>query len=188
VTPLVVETLQLLERSSEWHPDLHWSLTEEVPDLSVLANPDQLRQIFWNLCLNALQAMPDGGSLTARLRLAAPDGTGRSGNPATGQLEGAEGARQGDAAAPRRGDAGTEWVEISFQDTGRGIPREELHRIFDPFYTTRPTGTGLGLSIARGLLESMGGRVAVRSEVGQGTTFRLWLRHAPARVGASGRE
>ncbi len=188
VRPLLMETLQLLERSSERHPALRWSLVEEAPDPVVLADPDQLRQVFWNLCLNALQAMPDGGTLTVRLRFAAPDGVGQSGNSAPGQSGGADGVGQNDAATPRRGDAAAKWVEIAFQDTGRGIPREELDRIFDPFYTTRPTGTGLGLPIARGLLESMGGRVTVGSEVGRGTTVRLWLSRAPAPAGAAGKE
>ena len=72
----------------------------------------------------------------------------------------------------------------SRRSTGRGIAPQELERIFDPFYTTRPSGTGLGLSIARKLLESMGGRIGVESRPGAGTTFRIWLRRAPATVGA----
>jgi two-component system sensor histidine kinase HydH len=71
-----------------------------------------------------------------------------------------------------------EWVEIGFQDTGKGITPEELHRIFDPFFTTRPSGTGLGLAIARKILESMGGYIGVESSVGSGTSFRVWLRRA----------
>jgi two-component system sensor histidine kinase HydH len=79
-------------------------------------------------------------------------------------------------------------VEIALQDTGRGIPAQELKRIFDPFYTTRTSGSGLGLSIARKMLESMGGRIAVESQPGAGTTFRLWLQRAPVGVaGAPGR-
>lgn len=77
---------------------------------------------------------------------------------------------------------------MAFQDTGRGIPPEELERIFDPFYTTRPSGTGLGLAIARKILESMGGRIAVESRPNAGTTFRLWLRRAPAAVRAAVRQ
>ena len=73
-------------------------------------------------------------------------------------------------------------MEISFQDTGRGIPQDELKRIFDPFYTTRASGTGLGLAIARKSLESMGGRIHVVSHPNSGTTFRLWLRRAPTAV------
>ncbi|MBI3084899.1 MAG: sensor histidine kinase [candidate division NC10 bacterium] len=75
-------------------------------------------------------------------------------------------------------------MEIVFHDTGRGIPPQELERIFDPFYTTRPSGTGLGLSIARKLLESMDGRIGVESRPGTGTTFRIWLHRAPVTVGA----
>jgi len=159
VRPLLLETLQLLERSSERHPALTWHLAEEAPALAVLADPDQLRQVFWNLCLNALQAMPEGGDLTVTVRPAParpPD----------------------DPAVPAGGDP-PGGVEIEFRDTGRGIPGEDLDRIFDPFFTTRPAGTGLGLSIARKLLESMGGRIEAESPSGEGTTFRLWLRRAP---------
>jgi len=72
----------------------------------------------------------------------------------------------------RRGDG---WVTISFQDTGVGIPPEQLPRIFDPFFTTKSKGTGLGLSISYDIIERHGGRIEVESTVGQGTTFTVWL-------------
>lgn len=86
-------------------------------------------------------------------------------------------------AIPERGTitirTGTEetwaWVEIA--DTGKGIPPENLNRVFEPFFTTKPVGigTGLGLSVSYGIIKKHGGRIDVRSEVGQGTTFRVWL-------------
>jgi PAS domain S-box-containing protein len=68
-------------------------------------------------------------------------------------------------------------VVVEVQDTGSGIPREALGRIFDPFYTTKPVGvgTGLGLSICHGIITSLGGDISVESEVGQGTTVRVVL-------------
>lgn len=167
VRPLILDTLQLLERSSERHPALTWSLEEGEPDLRVLADPDQLRQVFWNLCLNALQAMPGGGALTVAIRPGRPPG-----------------GPGGPEAAPD--PAAESWVEIAFQDTGRGIPQEALERVFDPFFTTRPSGTGLGLSIARQLLQSMGGRIAADSRPEGGTTLTCWLRRDPVLVPAGG--
>ena len=76
----------------------------------------------------------------------------------------------------RTGMQGEEaWVEIA--DTGKGIPPENLARIFDPFFTTKPVGkgTGLGLSVTYSIVEKHHGRIAVASEVGKGTTFRIWL-------------
>jgi PAS domain S-box-containing protein len=68
-------------------------------------------------------------------------------------------------------------LEISIADTGLGIPAENLKRIFDPFFTTKEVGkgTGLGLSISHGIIQDHGGRIAVTSEVGKGTTFRIFL-------------
>jgi two-component system sensor histidine kinase PilS (NtrC family) len=187
--PLVEETLHLLAKSSERHPETTWTVTEEPLDLSVLADADQLRQVVWNLCLNAVQAMPEGGRLTVSLRLA-PEGSqlikssfGQLGRASDPSPEAQLTTRQVDhSTSPPSGEE--EWVEMAFQDTGRGIPPQELARIFDPFYTTRASGSGLGLAIARKILESMGGRIEVASRPNAGTTFRLWLRRAPAAVGA----
>jgi signal transduction histidine kinase len=64
-------------------------------------------------------------------------------------------------------------IEIS--DTGSGIRNEDIERIFDPFYTTRPTGTGLGLSITKRIIEEHGGRIEVESKAGHGTIFRIYI-------------
>jgi signal transduction histidine kinase len=68
-------------------------------------------------------------------------------------------------------------VVVCVQDTGRGIPAQNLASIFKPFYTTKPSGqgTGLGLSISRGIVQEHGGRIEVESQVGQGSTFRVRL-------------
>jgi len=189
--PLVEETFHLLTKSSERHPATTWAVTEEPPDLSVLADSDQLRQVVWNLCLNAIQAMPEGGHLTVSLRLASE--ASQFVKSSIGQLGKSEPAIRGDQLTNRPIDQSTsppdggEWVEMAFQDTGRGIPPQDLGRIFDPFYSTRSSGTGLGLAIARKILESMGGRIDVASRPNAGTTFRLWLRRAPVAVGVESR-
>jgi two-component system sensor histidine kinase PilS (NtrC family) len=164
VRPLLEETLHLLDRSGERHPRTAWEVTERVPGTSVLADADQLRQVVWNLCLNAIQAMPNGGRLTVTIE---PERSGRPPEP-----------------QPTHGhpdeSASVEWVEIAFRDTGRGISPEGLGRLFDPFFTTRPSGTGLGLVIARKILESMGGTIEVESQIDIGSTFRIRLRRAKA--------
>jgi signal transduction histidine kinase len=180
IRPLVQDTLRLLDRSGERHPNTTWDVTEAVPDVHVLADADQLRQVVWNLCLNAIQAMPQGGRLSVSVRLAPADA-----QPATPAPPSADACASGAAAAADRPSA--EWVEIAFRDTGRGIPPEQLQRVFDPFFTTRPSGTGLGLAIAKKILESMGGQVAAESQVGSGTIFRIWLRQASVAVGTASR-
>ncbi|MDO9159228.1 MAG: ATP-binding protein, partial [Burkholderiaceae bacterium] len=73
------------------------------------------------------------------------------------------------------------WLWVEIEDTGKGIKPDNLVRIFDPFFTTKPVGkgTGLGLSMAYGIVKKHGGRIDVRSQVGQGSCFRVWLPREP---------
>ena len=70
---------------------------------------------------------------------------------------------------------GTDGVWVSVTDTGGGIPQEQLNRIFEPFYTTKKKGSGLGLMIVQRIVRAHGGRIELESQVGRGTTFRIWL-------------
>ena len=106
-----------------------------------MEDPDQLEQVFMNLIMNALQAMPTGGKLTLRTF-----------------MENRE-------------------LKIAVQDTGCGIPPENLSKIFTPFFSTKKEvkGVGLGLSVAYGIIQGLKGRIEVESKVGEGTTFTVCL-------------
>ncbi len=135
---------------------------EMAPMPLVRADAGQLRQAMVNLLINACEAMPDGG----RLRVVARG---------AGGVDDASGAR----AAEREGVEGRAGcVEIQVIDHGQGIPPEHVSKIFDPFFTTKERGTGLGLSVVYGIVEKHGGRIAVDSRVGEGTTMTVRL---PAR-------
>lgn len=118
----------------------------QVP--AVLGDKYTIQEVVFNLCTNALAAMPQGGTLTLRTRTL---GT--------------------------QDDDQMNSVAIEVSDTGVGIPRANLERIFEPFFTTRAEsgGTGLGLGLCRMLISEMGGRIEVRSALGQGTTFTVIL-------------
>jgi PAS domain S-box-containing protein len=133
--------------------------THVPPDLPlIIGDPTQLNQVLLNLCVNARDAMPDGGRLTISGRATVIDGQ---------------------YAAMNRGVATGAYVRIEVADTGCGMPREVIDRIFEPFFTTKELGkgTGLGLSTVLGIVRSHGGFVNVYSEVGKGSTFTL---HLPA--------
>ena len=142
------ETVLLLEKRSDVASSVDVSFQGVPEPVVVAADPDQLKQVLWNLSLNAIQAMPGGGRLTFDVRRHV------SGN-------------------------GVAWAAVELTDTGPGIPSEEVDRIFDPFYTTKPGGTGLGLAIARKIIDNLGGRIEVVSREGDGTTFKVYLKQAP---------
>jgi two-component system cell cycle sensor histidine kinase/response regulator CckA len=122
----------------------------------------QLEQVIINLVVNARDAMPDGGTLTIR----------------TTNVTAEESTSLGHELMP----AG-EYVLVEVIDTGVGIPKEHLGKIFEPFFTTKPTGagTGLGLSTVYGIVKQTGGFIFPFSQVGKGTTFKIYLpRHMPA--------
>jgi PAS domain S-box-containing protein len=120
----------------------------------VKADPGHLEQVIMNLVVNARDAMPTGGALTISTGIDVfGPGAGRAGMT-----------------------AGT-YVLLSISDTGSGIDPEIRDQVFEPFFTTKPKGrgTGLGLSTVYGIVKQSGGEIALESELGVGTTFRIWL-------------
>ena len=132
----------------------------EGDDAAVVADPSGLRQVLSNLLDNAIRYTPDGGRISVRISAATAGEAGASTN--------------GAGLAPKL-------VTVEVRDTGTGIPRDDLSRVFERFYRVDPArsradgGTGLGLSIVKHLVESMGGEVAAESELGKGTTVRVRL-------------
>jgi signal transduction histidine kinase len=120
-------------------PELY--LDESLPVIH--ADATLLHRAMENLVLNAMDAMPAGGTLTLR----------------TAQRNGA--------------------VRLEVADSGTGLTREECERLFTPYYTTKQHGTGLGLAIVQSVVSDHGGTIAVESEPGSGTTFRIELPSRP---------
>lgn len=155
IDELLLEVAQTLERTFPKSIDICIELPSQPLDI-VCANPTQVQQIVMNLCINARDAMPEGGTI----RLCAENR----------QIDAAEARRHLDA---RLGN----YVTISIADTGTGIPASFQDRIFEPFFTTKePTqGTGLGLSMVLNLTQNQGGFVEFQTQVGKGTCFRVSL-------------
>jgi len=122
----------------------------------VAAGASRLGQVFLNLLVNAAHAIPPGRAAENQIRLST------------------------------RHDQASGRVVVEVADTGTGIRAEDLSRIFDPFYTTKPTGvgSGLGLFVCQGIVTALGGEITVESQPGLGSTFRVWL---PALDEAAGR-
>lgn len=138
--------------------------TALAPELwSINANATQLHQVLMNLCVNARDAMPDGGTLSVSAENVFIDQ-----NYARMNLNASVGA----------------YILITVTDTGTGISPEILDKIFEPFFTTKEQGkgTGLGLSTTTGIIKSHGGFVNVYSELGKGTQFKVYL---PAAAGTT---
>ena len=133
---------------------LHFSIPNDI--WTILGDPTQVHQILLNLCVNARDAMPNGGDLTIGVENRELD---------------EQYAAMNIQAKPGR------YVNISVTDSGTGIPPEILDKIFDPFFTTKELnkGTGLGLSTVMAIVKSHEGVINVYSEPGKGTTFRVYL-------------
>jgi PAS domain S-box-containing protein len=122
---------------------------------TVLVDPSQLENALLNLCINARDAMPEGGRITVET----------------------QNVRLGQRNASERDLPAGDYVALSVTDNGSGMPPHIIERIFDPFFTTKPLGmgTGLGLSMIYGFARQSGGQVRVHSMVGAGTTMRILL-------------
>jgi len=118
------------------------------PGIPANIDRDQMKQVFHNIIINALQAMPGGGRLTIRTSKTKVRSRRRKKN---------------------------NWMCIEFIDTGMGIPRDKIKEIFEVYYTMKKSGTGLGLSIARQIVEGHAGNIQVKSEEGKGTDMIINL-------------
>jgi PAS domain S-box-containing protein len=147
--PLLHDFERLLRHLLPRSITVHWPVPQTLPDLA--GDEPQFYQVLLNLCVNARDAMPSGGTLTVRIE--------RADIPTTES-----------AVGP------SEFVVFHVEDTGVGIPAEKLDTIFEPFFTTKPPGkgTGLGLATVRDLVRGLGGFVRVVSTLGHGTRFSVF--------------
>lgn len=156
--PTAVDLSKLLRETASLFMERvkgEFDMEVQVQDgLLVEVDSKRVRQIVWNLLNNALEAMPEGGTVSLN-------------------------TRWGSGPFPPGLEKRVPWIVIEITDTGPGIPEEIMDKIFDPFFTTKEKGTGLGLSIVHRLVEEMGGRVEVHSVLGQGSTFTVWLPAGP---------
>lgn len=170
----VAEVMESVVGLCQAHPlskgiAVRWEVQRGVPD--VMADPAHLREVLMNLVLNALRATSKGGrvELAARRGPLAPDarlGAGRPPGPYAQRL----------VVGGSRVEEPT--VLLTVADTGRGIPPDDMQRLFTPFFSRRPDGsqgTGLGLCVSLGMVESMRGQIVVESAVGVGTTITVVL-------------
>ncbi|GAB4263909.1 MAG: hypothetical protein Kow0080_02640 [Candidatus Promineifilaceae bacterium] len=154
ILPFLKEIFKLLERTLPENINLYLQHDQET--LIVNVDPTRFQQILMNLALNARDAMPQGGDLTIKVS----------------QL-----SVQQETAAPIPNMPPGNWLVLTVQDTGEGIPEEHLPRIFEPFFTTKgpDRGTGLGLSQVYGIIKQHEGYIDVFSKMGVGTTFIIYL-------------
>lgn len=149
---VIEDTVQLVERPSHLHDiEITLDLDRTLPQLWI--DGDQIKQVIMNMLVNAQHAIEENGTIAISTR--------RSPQP----------------KAPTSDAEPQPMAEIAIADSGCGIAEANLQRIFDPFFTSKDVGrgTGLGLSVSHGVVEAHGGLIEVDSEVGVGSTFRVYL-------------
>ncbi|HPI77336.1 MAG TPA: ATP-binding protein, partial [bacterium] len=149
INDVILRAISLVENQESFHNiKILKDLAPDLPELNV--DRGQMHQVFMNLLINSADAMKGIGTVSVESRLSVVESK---------------------VAPPRS------FVEVSFTDTGCGVPAENLERLFDPFFTTKgPTeGTGLGLSICFGIVKRHNGDITVKSVVGQGSKFCVKL-------------
>jgi two-component system sensor histidine kinase PilS (NtrC family) len=150
------ETLEMLVHSPSFHEGIRVIRPDLREEIEAMVDPNQMKQVFWNLFINAVQATSNGGEIRVQME---------KGNKAFWRMGLPYSARQ----------TGKDWVKIAITDSGNGIKTQEKEKIFEPFFTTKDGGTGLGLSIVHKIIENHNGLIKVESEFGRGSTFTIFL-------------
>lgn len=158
LTSLVSDAMLLVSpRAHKEQVDVALSLGDTP---SVMGDEQQLKQVFLNLVLNALEASSPGKIIRVSTRFVSRNNA----DPAVVRHFAALGSTEIDG-----------YVEVSIADEGPGIRHEDLRRVFNPFFTTKPDGTGLGLAVTHGIVEGHGGQISADSHPGKGCTFNVRL-------------
>ncbi len=159
---VVEKVVSMIRHTFDRSIEIRMELSGELP--AVEGDAGQLEQTVLNLCINARDAMPDGGILTV--------GTCQETYPAGGE------------GIPGGGVLYGSYLCLFLSDTGVGIPPENIPRIFEPFFSTKEPGkgSGMGLAMAYGIVKNHGGFLDVRSVPGEGTTFRVLLPTSPEEI------
>ncbi len=155
IRKILEETIDLFTHSPSFRDGIHVRRPGDHEEVRVSIDPDQMKQVFWNLLINAAQSMSNGGEI--RVQLGRGNGWGVTGLRLSSEL------------------GGKEWAKISIIDSGNGMAQEEREKIFEPFFTTKENGTGLGLSIVHRIIENHNGLIRVESELGRGSSFTIYL-------------
>ncbi|MBF0467977.1 MAG: response regulator [Desulfamplus sp.] len=156
---IVQEAVQLIRASTPTTIEIDTDISQDCG--TALGDPTQIYQVIMNICTNAAHAMDEkGGVMTVSLKAeelkrSFLNGYSMNGNP----------------VKPGR------YITLSVQDTGKGIAPENMDRIFDPYFTTKPPGkgSGMGLAVAHGIVKNSGGTITVKSSPGKGTAFKIWF-------------
>lgn len=135
VNDIVKDTLESIEMPATISVNLKFE--KNIP--RILLDPDQMRLVFRNIIINAVEAMPKGGILEIRT------------------------------------EAGADFIHIMFRDTGKGIQKENIQKIFEPLFTTKASGIGLGLAIVKSIVEGHRGTIEIHSKIGEETTVIVKL-------------
>lgn len=144
---VLAETFDLVQHEARARANITVVMVPCSGTLPAQVDQDQMKQVFWNLAVNAFDAMPKGGQLTVAIGCRKVDVVGRK----------------------------AEVIEVSFHDMGEGIPKKNLDKIFLPFFTTKKSGSGLGLAAVHRIVDLHGGWIKVESEEGMGTRFGVCL-------------
>ncbi|WP_299979654.1 cache domain-containing protein [Desulfobacula sp.] len=150
---------EILISTEERFVEKGYRIDRDFPSMAptILADPDQIKEVFWNIFLNAIQSMPDGGTVTVKINIE-------------------KGKESIDAAIiPIKGliQHNPDYLTVSIMDQGCGISDEQMEKIMDPFVSFRDDGIGLGLSIVSQIIKSHKGQIKIKSIPKKGTQFKL---------------
>ncbi len=186
INKIVESTLSLLSYQKDFkNIETRLDLQSDLP--LIKGDESQLSQVFINIILNAIDAMPDGGMLQIQTEGHVMDYSYEDLFQRAYPPRRKSDPMESDYSRLRKSDPfptlltkfskGDRLVKVRISDTGSGIKKEDLENIFDPFFTTKAPdkGTGLGLSISLKIVESLGGEIRVESEEGRGTTFEIYF-------------